>query len=46
MPLIFPLLFLAILVPILGLDGVWLMKAAAGTFSAIAAIIIVKKVQI
>ena len=44
--LIFPLLFLAILVPVLGLDGVWLMSAVAGTFSAIVAIIIVKRAHI
>ena len=44
--LLFPLLFLAILVPLWGLDGVWAMSAVAGTFSAITAVIIVKKVHI
>lgn len=35
--LVFPLLSLAVLPPLLGLDGVWLTPAAAGTLSALLA---------
>ena len=40
------LLFLAVLVPLWGLDGVWLLQFVAGIFSAIAAIIIVRRVRL
>ncbi len=43
---VFPLLFLAVLVPLWGLDGVWLLQFVAGIFSAIAAIIIVRRVRL
>jgi Na+-driven multidrug efflux pump len=44
--LVFPLIFLAILVPLLGLDGVWLLYFVSGVFSAITSIIIVKRAKI
>ncbi|MBR5404288.1 MAG: MATE family efflux transporter [Bacteroidales bacterium] len=44
--LIFPLIFLAILVPLWGLDGVWMLNVVSGTYSAIVAIVIVKIVKI
>jgi Na+-driven multidrug efflux pump len=44
--LIFPLIFLAILVPLWGLDGVWLLYFVSGIFSAITSIIIVKRAKI
>ena len=42
----FPLLFMAVLVPLWGLDGVWLLDFVAGVFSAAAAIIIVRRAQL
>ena len=44
--LVFPLIFLAILVPLWGLDGVWLLYFVSGIFSAIASIIIVRRAKI
>lgn len=44
--LIYPLIFLAILVPLWGLDGVWLLYVVSGIFSAITSIIIVKRAKI
>lgn len=44
--LVFPLIFLAILVPLWGLDGVWLLYFVSGVFSAITSIIIVKRAKI
>ena len=43
---VFPLLFLAVLVPLWGLDGVWLLHFVAGVFSAAAAILIVRRVRL
>ncbi len=43
---VYPLLFLVILVPILQLDGIWILPFVAGIFSAATAIIIVGKAQI
>ena len=43
---IFPLLFMAVLVPFWQLDGVWLLHFVAGIFSAAAAIFIVRSVQL
>jgi Na+-driven multidrug efflux pump len=43
---VFPLLFMAVLVPLWGLDGVWLLHFVAGVFSAAAAIIIVRRVRL
>lgn len=43
---VFPLLFLAALVPLWGLDGVWLLHFVAGVFSAAAAILIVRRVRL
>lgn len=43
---VFPLLFLAVLVPIWQLDGVWMLYFVAGIFSAAAAIIIVRRVRL
>ncbi len=43
---VFPLLFLAVLVPLWGLNGVWLLHFVAGVFSAAAAILIVRRVQL
>ena len=42
----YPLLFLAVLVPLWGLDGVWLLHFVAGVFSAAAAILIVRRVRL
>lgn len=44
--LVFPLIFLAILVPLWGLDGVWLLYFVSGIFSAITSIIIVRRTKI
>lgn len=44
--LVYPLIFLAILVPLWNLDGVWILHFVAGIFSAVTAIIIVKRVNI
>ena len=43
---VFPLLFMAMLVPLWGLDGVWMLHFVAGVFSAAAAILIVRRVQL
>ncbi|MBQ6669855.1 MAG: MATE family efflux transporter [Deltaproteobacteria bacterium] len=43
---IYPLLFLVILVPILQLDGIWILPFVAGIFSAATAIIIAGKARI
>ena len=43
---LFPLLFMAVLVPLWGLDGVWLLSFVAGVFGALAAILIVQRVSI
>lgn len=43
---VFPLLFMAVLVPLWGLDGVWLLHFVAGVFSAAAAIFIVRRVRL
>ena len=40
------LLFMAVLVPLWGLDGVWLLHFVAGVFSAAAAIFIVRRVRL
>ena len=42
----FPLLFMAVLVPLWSLDGVWLLHFVAGVFSAAAAILIVRRVRL
>lgn len=44
--LVYPLIFLAILVPLWGLDGVWLLYVVSGVFSAITSIIIVRRAKI
>jgi Na+-driven multidrug efflux pump len=44
--LVFPLIFLAILVPLWGLDGVWLLYFVSGIFSAITSIVIVRRAKI
>ena len=44
--LVYPLICMVIMVPLLGLDGVWLLYFASGIFSAITAVIIVKRVKI
>jgi len=43
---VYPLLFLAVLVPLWGLDGVWIHHVVAGVFSAVTAILIVRRVQL
>ena len=43
---LFPLLFMAVLVPLWGLDGVWLLSFVAGVFGAIASILIVRRVRL
>ena len=43
---LFPLLFMAVLVPFWGLDGVWLLSFVAGVFGALAAILIVQHVSL
>ena len=42
----FPLLFMAVLVPLWQLDGVWMLHFVAGAFSAAAAILIVRSVKL
>ncbi len=42
----FPLLLLCVLVPIWGLDGVWILHFVAGVFSAAAAIIIARRANV
>ena len=39
-------LFMAMLVPLWGLDGMWLLHFVAGVFSAAAAILIVRRVRL
>lgn len=43
---VFPLLFLSILVPIWGLDGVWILHFVSGVFSAAVAVMIARNVNI
>ena len=43
---LFPLLFLVVLVPLWGLDGVWLLSFVAGVFGALASILIVRRVHL
>lgn len=43
---LFPLLCMAVLVPLWGLDGVWLLSFVAGVFGAIASILIVHRVRL
>ena len=43
---VYPLLFLAVLVPLWGLDGVWIHHVVAGVFSAVTAILIVRRVRL
>ena len=43
---VYPLLFLAVLVPLWGLDGVWIHHVVAGVFSAVTAVLIVRRVQL
>lgn len=43
---LFPLLFMPVLVPIWGLDGVWILSFVAGVFGALAAILIVRRVHL
>ena len=43
---LFPLLFMAVLVPLWQLDGIWILQFVAGVFGALAAIVIVRRVQI
>ena len=43
---LFPLLFMAVLVPLWGLDGVWILSFVAGVFGALAAILIVRRVHL
>ena len=43
---LFPLLFLVVLVPLWGLDGVWILSFVAGVFGALAAILIVRRVHL
>ncbi|MCR4852468.1 MAG: hypothetical protein K5893_02620 [Prevotella sp.] len=43
---LFPLMCMAILVPLWGLDGVWLLSFVAGVFGAIASILIVRRVRL
>lgn len=43
---LFPLMCMAVLVPLWGLDGVWLLSFVAGVFGAIASILIVRRVRL
>ena len=43
---LFPLLFMVVLVPLWGLDGVWLLSFVASLFGALAAIFIVRRVNL
>jgi len=43
---VFPLILMGILVPIWGLDGVWILQFVSGLFSAAVAVLIVRKVNI
>ena len=43
---VYPLLFLAVLIPLWGLDGVWIHHVVAGVFSAITAVLIVRHVRL
>ena len=42
----FPLLFMTVLVPLWGLDGVWILSFVASVFGALAAILIVRRVSL
>lgn len=44
--LVFPLFFMSILVPVWGLDGVWILHFVSGIFSAAAAIMIARNVNV
>ena len=43
---LFPLLFMTVLVPLWGLDGVWILSFVASVFGALAAILIVRRVSL
>ena len=43
---LFPLMCMAVLVPLWSLDGVWLLSFVAGVFGAIASILIVRRVRL
>ena len=43
---LFPLLFMTVLVPLWGLDGVWILSFVASVFGALAAILIVQRVSL
>lgn len=43
---LFPLMCMAVLVPLWGLDGVWLLSFVAGVFGAVASILIVRRVRL
>ena len=43
---LFPLLCMAVLVPLWQLDGIWILQFVAGVFGALAAIVIVRRVRI
>ncbi len=43
---LFPLMCMAVLVPLWGLDGVWLLSFVAGVFGAIASVLIVRRVRL
>ena len=43
---LFPLLFITVLVPLWGLDGVWILSFVASVFGALAAILIVQRVSL
>ena len=43
---VYPLLFLGVLVPLWGLDGVWIHHVVAGVFSAVTAVLIVRWVRV
>ena len=43
---LFPLVFMVVLVPLWGLDGVWILSFVAGIFGALAAILIVRRVHL
>ncbi len=43
---LFPLICMAVLVPLWGLDGVWLLSFVAGIFGAVAAILIVRRIRL
>ena len=43
---LFPLVFMAVLVPLWGLDGIWILSFVSSVFGALAAILIVRQVCI